>query len=402
MLRPLREVPPRDGYTLIVASTDNTTDDQPAAAIRHHFAQARRIVVKVGSSSLASARAGLDLTRLRHLVDALSERQARGSEIVLVTSGAIAAGLEPLGFNQRPADTAQQQAAAAVGQGLLMAAYTQAFNDHDIRIAQVLLTQRDLARKNSYANALRTFGALTRLRVIPVVNENDTVATREIHLGDNDHLASLVAELVRADALILLSDVDGLYTAHPSDPAARHIDYVAQAADLDVDAAQPGSTIGSGGMRTKIKAAQLATAAGIPVGLARWDQVRQILAGEAVGTVFAASSKRLTRRQGWAAHASSVQGRLYIDAGAARALTTTAASLLAAGIRRLDGVFQAGDSVEVVDPSGEVIARGIVGFGSAELPQMLGRSSADLAAASGAHHVRPVIHRDDLVMNDPH
>ena len=393
-----------------MASTDEdiTTDracsgsaDVRRDAIRRHLATARRIVVKVGSSSLASARTGLNLVRLRSLVDAVAERHLRGSEMVLVTSGAIAAGLEPLGLRQRPTDTAQQQAAAAVGQGLLLAAYTQAFADHGVRAAQVLLTQRDLAHHGSYTNALRTFGALTRLRVVPVVNENDTVAIHEIRLGDNDHLAALVAELVHADALILLTDVDGLYTAHPSDPAARAIDFVERATDLDVDAAQPGSNIGSGGMRTKIKAARLATAAGIPVALARWDQAEQVLAGEAVGTVFAASPKRLNRRQGWLAHASAVQGRIHVDAGAATALLTTPASLLAAGVRRVEGVFQADDSVEVVGPDGQPIARGIVAFDSADLPQMLGRSSSGLASDLGPQFARPVIHRDDLVMQDP-
>ena len=366
--------------------------------IRRHIAAARRVVVKVGSSSLASTHAGLNMDRLNELVDVLSARQLRGSEMILVSSGAIAAGLEPLRFTHRPVDVAQQQAAAAVGQGLLMSAYTQAFAAHGIRAAQVLLTKEDLARKNSYANALRAFGALTRLQVVPVVNENDTVATREIRFGDNDHLAALVAELVRADALILLSDVDGLYTSHPADPDSEHLSFVPRIADLDVDAAQPGSNVGSGGMVTKLEAARLATAAGIPVGLARWDQAGQILAGEPAGTIFAASGKRLSRRHGWTAHASSAQGRLHVDAGAVTALTQTNASLLAAGIRRVDGQFHAGDSVEVASPDGHVIARGVVGYDSSDLPQMLGRSSSDLASALGPKYSRPVIHRDDLVL----
>ena len=363
--------------------------------IRRHFATARRIVVKIGSSSLASAEAGLELDRLRSVVDVLARRQVRGSEVVLVSSGAIAAGLEPLKFTRRPTDVAQQQAAAAVGQGLLMSAYTQAFAAHGVRVAQVLLTKEDLARKRTYANALQTFGALTRLSVVPVVNENDTVATKEIRFGDNDHLAALVAELVRANALVLLTDVDGLYTAHPRDPGSRRLDYVADVADLDVDVYHPSSSgVGSGGMATKLEAARLATAAGIPVGLARWDQAEQILSGERVGTVFGAAPKRLSRRHGWLAHASSAQGRLHVDAGAVTALTSTGASLLAAGIVRVEGDFHAGDSVEVVAPDGGVIARGVVGYDSSDLPQMLGRSSSDL----GPGHSKPVIHRDDLVM----
>ena len=368
--------------------------------LRAHLATARRIVVKVGSSSLASTQAGLALDRLEALVAAVAARHQRGSEVVLVSSGAIAAGLEPLGFTHRPTDLAQQQAAAAVGQSLLMWAYTQAFAAYGIRTAQILLTKEDLARKSSYRNALQTFGALTRLHVIPVVNENDTVATREIRLGDNDHLAALVAELVRADALFLLSDVDGLYTAHPSDPAATRIPVVTQPADLAVDTLQPGASgVGSGGMTTKVEAARLASTAGIPVALARWDQAAAILAGEAVGTVFAAAPKRLSRYQGWLAHASAIQGRLYVDSGAVRALAGGTASLLAAGVRRIEGGFQAGDSVEVVAPDATVIARGAVAFDAGELPRMLGRTSTDLIADLGQQYGRPVIHRDDLVLS---
>ena len=371
--------------------------------IRNHIATARRIVVKIGSSSLASAQAGLNMDRLHRVVDVLSARQLRGSEIILVSSGAIAAGLEPCKFTHRPSDVAQQQAAAAVGQGLLMSAYTAAFGLHGVRVAQVLLTKEDLARKKSYTNALRTFGALTRLQVVPVVNENDTVATKEIRFGDNDHLAALVAELVRANALILLTDVDGLYTAHPRDPASVRLDYVAHVDDLDVDVVRPGSSgIGSGGMATKLQAARLATAAGIPVGLTRWDQVEEILSGERVGTVFGASSKRLSRRHGWLAHASFAQGRLHVDSGAVRALSRTGASLLAAGITHVEGDFHAGDSVEVVDPDGRVIARGVVSFDSCDLPEMLGRTSFDLSSLLGPQYAKPVVHRDDLVLRRDH
>jgi glutamate 5-kinase len=367
--------------------------------VRRLIGSARRLVVKVGSSSLASARSGLALDRLRMLADALAERQKAGSEIILVSSGAIAAGLEPLGLTHRPADVAQQQAAAAVGQGLLVAAYTAAFGDHGLRVAQVLLTRKDLARKASYTNALRTFGALTRLGVVAVVNENDTVATREIRFGDNDHLAALVAELVRAGALVLLSDVDGLYTADPRVPTAERIGFVPSVADLAVDTLRPGSSgVGSGGMTTKVEAARLATGAGIPVALARWDQARAVLAGEPVGTVFAAAGKRLSRRHGWVAHASEAQGRLYVDAGAAKALLTTPASLLAAGIRRVGGTFEAGDAVDVVGPDGETIARGLVAYDAADLPAMLGRVTPDLVATLGKRYAKPVIHRDDLVL----
>ncbi len=374
-------------------------DMAEAELIRRHIATARRVVVKIGSSSLASARSGLNVDRLRSLVDAVAKRQHRGSEMILVSSGAIAAGLEPLGLTHRPADVVQQQAAAAVGQGLLVAAYAEAFAAHDLRVAQVLLTKHDLVQQKSYTRAFRTFGALTRLGVIPVVNENDTVATREIRYGDNDHLAALVAELVRADALILLSDVDGLYSAHPSSPLAQRIDYVADVDQLTADVYHPGASgLGSGGMVTKVEAAHLAAQAGIPVGLARWDQAGPLLAGQAVGTVFAAADRRLSRRAGWVAHAGATRGRLWVDAGAATALLTGGASLLAAGVHQAEGDFQAGDPVDVVAPDGRVIARGAIGFDAADLPQMMGHTSAELASALGPRHARPVIHRDDLVL----
>ena len=339
------------------------------------------------------------MEHIRVLVDVLAARQLAGSEVVLVSSGAIAAGLEPLGFTHRPSDVAQQQAAAAVGQGQLMSAYTQRFAAHGLHTAQVLLTKNDLARKSSFNNALRTFGALTRLGVVPVVNENDTVATREIRLGDNDHLAALVAELVHADALVLLSDVDGLYTAHPQDPQAERVTYVADVLELDVDVFKPGTSgVGSGGMATKVEAARLATGAGIPVALDRWDQAGAVLTGEQVGTVFAASPKRLSRRHGWLAHASDTQGQIHVDAGAARALLNTSASLLAAGVRRVEGRFHAGDSVEILGPDG-LLARGVVAYDSTDLPRMLGRTSSELISAMGTQYAKPIVHRDDLVMS---
>lgn len=353
----------------------------------------------MGSSSLASTEAGLDMERLSSLVDVLAARQLAGSEVVLVSSGAIAAGLEPLGFTHRPVDVAQQQAAAAVGQGQLMSAYTQAFAAHGLHTAQVLLTKNDLARKSSFNNALRTFGALTRLGVVPVVNENDTVATREIRLGDNDHLAALVAELVHADGLVLLSDVDGLYTAHPKDPEAKRITFVKDVLELEVDVLTPGTSgVGSGGMATKVEAARLAAGAGIPVALARWDQAGAVLAGEQVGTVFAASSKRMSRRHGWLAHASDTQGQIYVDPGAAKALIDTAASLLAIGVRRVEGRFHAGDSVEIIGPNG-LIARGVVAYDSTDLPKLVGRTSSELTTSMGGQYARPIVHRDDLVMS---
>lgn len=362
------------------------------------LADARRIVVKVGSSSLTTAAGGIDPERLGRLVDAVAGVHARGAQVVLVSSGAIAAGLQPLGLATRPRDLATQQAAASVGQGLLMQHYTERFAAHGLRIGQVLLTVDDLTRQTTYRNALRTLGRLTELGAVPVVNENDTVATHEIHFGDNDRLGALVAQLVRADALVLLSDVDGLYTAHPSEPGARRIEHVDDIDALEVDTHRAGTSIGTGGMTTKLQAARIATSAGIPVVLARADQAAEALAGGAVGTFFAAAGKRRPRRLLWLAHATSARGRLLLDEGATRAVVEHGASLLAAGITGVEGDFVAGDPVDLVSVSGKVVARGLAGFSSEELPAMLGRTSHELAASLGPQFEREVVHRDVLVV----
>ena len=382
-----------------MSKAETSFEAMDEAGVRAAVASARRVVVKVGSSSLASARGGLDVAALDALVDALAAQRLAGREIILVTSGAIAAGCEPLGLTRRPVDLAQQQAAAAVGQGLLIARYTQAFARHGITVAQVLVTVADIARRASYTNALRTFGALTRLGVTPIVNENDTVATREIRFGDNDRLAALVAELVRARALVLLSDVDALYTDRPDQLGASRVSFVPRSTSVAVDVTRVGASgVGSGGMSSKLEAARLAAGAGIPVVLTSCTKVAAALAGETVGTAFAPSSKRRPRRLLWLADASDTQGRLHVDAGAVTALVSKGASLLAAGVRRVDGKFSAGDPVEVVGPDGRVIARGLVGFDADQLPPMLGRSSADLARDLGERFGHEVIHRDDLVL----
>jgi len=356
-------------------------------AVRQMVASARRVVVKVGSSSLASPQGGIDEQALTRLVDALALRRQQGREIVLVTSGAIAAGCEPLGMARRPVDLAQQQAAAAVGQGLLIARYTAAFAAHGITVAQVLVTVGDIARRSSYTNALRTFGALTRLGVTPIVNENDTVATREIRFGDNDRLAALVAEMVRASALVLLSDVDALYTAHPDEPGAVRVPFVSRTQDLTADVHRTGSGVGSGGMRSKIEASRMAAAAGIPVVVASCANAGEALDGGDTGTAFAPSAVKRPRRLLWLADASVAQGRLQIDQGAVDALTGGSASLLAAGVVGVEGIFEAGDPVDVLAPDGHVVARGIVGS-----------SSAELAASLGQRFGPEVIHRDDMVL----
>ncbi|GAA3622820.1 glutamate 5-kinase [Kineosporia mesophila] len=366
---------------------------------RQRITAAGRIVVKIGSSSLTSVDGGIDTGRIEQLVDVLARHRLSGQEIVLVSSGAIAAGLAPLTLAKRPKDLATQQAAASVGQGLLMAQYTAAFARRDLTVGQVLLTAEDVIRRTHYANARRTLSRLLGLGVVPVVNENDTVATDEIRFGDNDRLAALVAHLVRADALLLLSDVDALYDGPPSRPGARRIEYVGGPADLeDVEIGSVGSSVGTGGMVTKVDAARIASAAGISTLLTSAANAGEALAGKDVGTWFEARGGRTASRLLWLRHAAKPTGRLMLDDGAVAAVVQRRMSLLPAGVVKIDGRFTAGDAVDLVNPHGTAVARGLVNFDSAELPALLGRSTRDLAAEMGPDYAREIVHRDDIVL----
>lgn len=376
-----------------------TVGGSSTGSARRQVAGARRVVVKVGSSSLTSLDGGLDLLRLDTLVDALGARRAAGSQVVLVSSGAIAAGLAPLGLTRRPRDLATQQAAASVGQLLLAHAYEASFSRHGQIVGQVLLTADDMIRRAHYRNAQRTLERLLGLDVLPVVNENDTVATDEIRVGDNDRLAALVAHLIGADALVLLSDVDGLYDGDPRQPGSRVIAEVDASVDLDpVTVARPGATgLGRGGMATKITAAAMASASGIPVLLAAAEDAAGALDstedGPKVGTAFRASGRRMSARRFWLRHAADVRGRLDLDAGAVAAIIDRRGSLLAAGIHGISGDFVAGDVVDLLGPYGVVVARGVVGFDAAELPALIGRRSSEVPPEQR----REVVHADDLV-----
>ncbi len=367
---------------------------------RPAVAGARRIVVKVGSSSLTSAAGGIDPDRVTALVDALVAARGRGAEVVLVSSGAIAAGLAPLGLPRRPRDLATQQAAASVGQGLLVHRYTDELARHGVTAGQVLLTVDDVIRRSHHQNAARTFARLLELGVLPIVNENDTVATTEIRFGDNDRLAALVAHLVHADLLVLLSDVDGLYDGHPALAGTRLVPDVHGEADLEgLDLGRAGSAgVGTGGMQTKVEAARIATGAGIPVVLAAAVSASSALAGEQVGTVFHPTGRRRPTRLLWLAHATEGRGRVVLDDGAVRAVVQRRTSLLPAGIVGVEGSFGAGDPVDLTDPTGRVVARGLVNYDSEELPGLAGRSTRDLARELGASYEREVVHRDDLVV----
>ncbi len=366
---------------------------------RAAVANAHRVVVKVGSSSLTTADGGIDPERIRGLVDALADLRLAGRELVLVSSGAIAAGLAPLALRTRPRDLATQQAAASVGQGLLMGRYTELFGAYGLAVGQVLLTVDDVTRRGHYRNAFRTFGRLLDLGVVPIVNENDTVATHEIRFGDNDRLAALVAHLVHADALVLLSDVDALYTTHPRRPEARRLTEVHGEDELaTIDVATRGTAVGTGGMITKVDAARIATSAGIPTVLAAAEQAAAALAGQPIGTLFHPTGRRRPTRQLWLRHASDARGELVLDAGAVRAVLTRNASLLPAGVTAVRGQFSAGEAVNLVDPDGTVVARGLVNFDADELPALLGKTTGQIAAELGSGFDRTVVHRDALVL----
>ncbi|MCL1900610.1 MAG: glutamate 5-kinase [Promicromonosporaceae bacterium] len=366
---------------------------------RDQVAAAARVVLKVGSSSLTASDGTLDSAALTGLVDTLAARRAGGGQVVLVTSGAVAAGLAPLGLTGRPKDTATLQAAAAVGQGLLMARYTEAFAAHGLSVAQVLLTSDDTVHRSRFANAQRTLSRLLDLGVIPIINENDAVTTDELKFGDNDRLAALVAHLVRADALVLLTDVDGLHTAAPSTPGAERIALVTDLADIAaVPVTSRGSAVGTGGMVTKLESVRIATGDGIPVLLTAAEFAAAALAGADVGTCFTAAAARTSARQAWLAHAAKVRGRLRLDQGAALAVAAGEASLLPAGVTGVEGHFDAGDPVELLSPSGQVVARGLAAFAAAELPQLIGRQTPWLQEALGPEYARPVVPRDFLVV----
>ncbi len=382
--------------------SESATKTISAITSPHELPDARRLVVKVGSSSLTTVSGGISHERLKFLVDTLAETVNNGTEVILVSSGAIAAGLAPLGLSKRPKDLATQQAAAAVGQGLLLAEYTQLFEEHDLRVGQVLLTADDLMRRSSYTNALRSLVRLLNLGVLPIVNENDAVATREIRFGDNDRLASLVAHLVKADALLLFSDVDSVYDAHPEDGGSR-ITTIEHPDELEaVDLGTPGAAgVGTGGMITKVDAATMSSSAGIPTLVTSTDNAAKALRGEDVGTWFAARNSRRSARDVWLAYLASIEGRLILDDGAVQAISRGTNSLLAAGIIDVEGAFEPGDAVEICGSDRVPFARGLVNYSSEELPEMLGQNTGDLVEQLGEGYDKSVVHVDDLALIEP-
>ena len=356
-----------------------------------------RVVVKVGSSSLTRADGGLDLNRIDILAGLIAGMRRRGHDVVLVSSGAVASGLVPLGLSRRPDELSLLQAAASVGQGRLAARWEAAMSAYGLVTAQVLLTAHDVAIRSHYRTVRATFDSLLSLGAVPIINENDAVATSEFSLGDNDRLAALVAHLVTADVLVLLTDVDGLWTARPGTPGATPIRHVRSSADLKgVSVSGRGSFVGTGGMTTKLQAATIACASGTTTLIARADDAAGLLGQEQVptdlGTWFEPTGPHRPSRRLWMAHASQPEGRVLIDAGAARALTVGKKSLLLPGLTGVDGDFESGSVVDVVGPDG-VLARGICRYAAAELREVLAARAEGTAAPD---HVAPVIHRDDL------
>ena len=364
---------------------------------RELIAEAERVVVKIGSSSLTTSEGMLASEHVDALVDVLADRVQRGQQVVLVSSGAVAAGIGPLGLPGRPRTLPIQQAAASVGQGLLLSRYTTAFRRHGITVGQVLLTAGDLTRRAHYSNARHTLECLLSFDVVPIVNENDTVATHK-H-GDNDKLAALVAHLIKADAVVLLSDIDALYDGPPDHPDSRVVSVVSGQHDLaGLTIGGQGNGVGSGGMATKVEAAIIATSAGTPVVLTSAPLAQQALRGEEVGTLFEPSDRPLSARYLWLAHATTGEGALVLDDGAVAAIVQRRKSLLPAGIVAVRGDFTAGRPVDLVDLRGVLVARGLSAYDAAELPAMLGRSTRALAAELGPSFEREVVHADDLVV----
>jgi glutamate 5-kinase len=364
-----------------------------------------RVVIKLGSSTLTHPRRGLREEVIGEIAEQVATLvESRSLSVIVVSSGAISSGRKVLGLTGRPS-LAQKQAAAAVGQPVLMEAWSRALGRRGLRTGQVLLTHEDFADRRRYLNAKNTFETLLASGIVPIVNENDTVATAEIRLGDNDHLAALVAHLVGADLLVLMTDLDGLFTADPHrDPDAVRIPVLDRVDDAALGRAQGtrAGSPGTGGMSSKLQAARLASSLGVPVVITQGDLERRledVLAGEDVGTfVIPAAGVRPSGRKLWIAAAGRLRGTLTVDEGAARVLREDGRSLLPAGITAVSGDFRPGDVVAILDPEGQVVARGVSGWPADEVARAMGRRTADLGDLSERGLSPEVVHRDDLTL----
>jgi glutamate 5-kinase len=371
---------------------------------KRDFSSFKRVVVKVGSSSVAYATGKPNLNQIEALVRQLSSLHKQGKEVLLVTSGAIGTGAGRLGLKGRPRTIPAKQAAAAVGQGILMHIYEKLFSEYGVTVGQVLLTREDFSDRRRFLNAGNTLHALLQFGVIPVINENDTVAVDEIKLGENDTLSALVAGLVDAELLILLSDIQGLYTADPrKDHDARLIREVGEITPvIESLAGGVGSKMGSGGMITKIQAARIASHSGVFTVLASTaekDILLRIMAGEQVGTVFLPSANKLENKKRWIAYSSALCGKIHVDDGAAMALVKKGKSLLPSGVTAAEGVFEIGSTVSIIGPDQLEIGRGITCYSSVEIDLIKGSQTKEISRILGYKDYDEVVHRNNLVLN---
>lgn len=364
---------------------------------------AKRVVVKVGTSTLAHGTGKLNLNRMEQLVRELVDLQNQGREVVLVTSGAVGIGLGRLGLLKRPVSIIDRQAVAAVGQGLLMQVYEKLFAEYGQIVAQVLLTRSDISDRKRYLNARNTILTLLKYRVVPIINENDTVATEELKIGENDSLSALVAGLIEADLLILLSDIDGLYSADPkTDSSATLIPLVRELnSEIMAMAGGAGSNLGTGGMITKLEAAKMATAAGTTMVLMNGRdpaKIQAIFNGAPEGTVFLSNQQPVNSRKRWIAYGPLVNGELIVDDGAERALLKKGTSLLPSGIVDVSGDFEEGDLIKISTINREELGRGLTNYGKDQLLKIKGRKSSEIEKILGFKAADEVVHRDNLVI----
>ncbi|HIB83710.1 MAG TPA: glutamate 5-kinase [Chromatiaceae bacterium] len=370
---------------------------------REKLAASKRWVVKIGSSLLTANGRGLDKAAIARWVAQIAALRNKGCDVVLVSSGAVAEGVSRLGWDSRPRALHELQAAAAIGQMGLVQVYEANFSQHDLHTAQILLTHDDLSNRRRYLNARSSLNTLLDLGVVPVVNENDTVATDEIRLGDNDTLAALVANLIEADALVILTDQDGLFTADPGrDPDATLIDEVEMHdSRLEAMAGDSRSGLGRGGMRTKIEAARLAArcgAATVIVGGRIDDVIGKLSSGENVGTLLAPTCEPVAARKQWLAAHLQEAGKVVLDSGAAKVLRDSGGSLLAVGVVAVQGQFQRGELVSCIDEQGRVVARGLINYDANETTQIMGLPSQKIESVLGYVDESELIHRDNLVL----
>jgi glutamate 5-kinase len=369
--------------------------------IREEFKQVKRVVVKVGTSTLTHANGQLNLERMERLVRELADLHNRDIEVVLVSSGAIGTGANRMGLKKIPKTLPEKQALAAIGQGRLLHMYEKFFADYGKTVAQVLLTREDLDERIRYLNATNTLLAILNMHVIPIINENDTVVVEEIKIGDNDTLSTMVAGIVNADLLIILSDVDGFYDCDPRINKDAHLqsEVYEVTEEMETNAVSRGTTFASGGMLTKLKSARICMTAGIPMVIANSAEenvIRRIFAGEVLGTVFLPREERMPSRKKWLAFGSVIHGQLKVDHGAELALLNRGKSLLASGVMVVEGDFDRGTVIGVMNVTGEEIARGLTNYSSSEIRQIAGHKSGEIEKILGAKDYDEVIHRDNL------